>query len=174
LINAIEWGRLGQQRARCGRTGRRGMATEIGMVRRQIGAGLRRVADALGVSQLALARQMGISGPSVNVWMSGEARLPLERLPEIAAALSRASGVSVAVDLLLYEMALTDRDPERSLESLVVERLGKQRENIRQNMQGAVGETPTPDVVLATEAARKRGRMPYSAAGSASYAYSHG
>lgn len=147
------------------------MATEIGTVRRQIGVGLRRVADALDVSQLALARQMGVSGPSVNVWMSGEARMPLERLPEIAAALGKASGVPVAVDLLLYEMALTDRKPVRSLESLVVERLRNARGDSRQNSQTGFPGTGTPTGVSARERPPTGGGRGSFAAGSLALAH---
>lgn len=101
------------------------MATDVNGVRRQIADGLRRVAQAVGVSQLELARRMGVTGPSVNVWMSGDSRLPLERLPELGAALG------VGTDLLVYEMGLSDRPPERTLEQIVVERLRAHAKPVR-------------------------------------------
>jgi transcriptional regulator with XRE-family HTH domain len=122
------------------------MTTGVSAVRRQIGVGLRRVCDALDVSQLELGRQMGVSGPSVNVWMSGEARLPLERLPEIAHALSKSTGLVVSADLLLYEMGLTEREPLISLEELAAELIRRGRTEGNTSRTG--GETPPADGVL--------------------------
>jgi transcriptional regulator with XRE-family HTH domain len=45
---------------------------------------IRRYRKAAGLSQIALARALGISGPSVNEWESGKSRPSIERLPDLA------------------------------------------------------------------------------------------
>jgi transcriptional regulator with XRE-family HTH domain len=94
---------------------------ELGEVRRQIAAAIKRVRKEMRVSQEQLAARMAVSGPAVTQWESGANRFPLERIPHLARALG------VDTDLLVYEMGLSDRLPRRPLEKVAADRVHADR-----------------------------------------------
>ena len=53
-------------------------------LRREVGAALKAARDAAGLSQTFVARQLGISAAMVCFFETGQRRVPLERLDEVA------------------------------------------------------------------------------------------
>jgi transcriptional regulator with XRE-family HTH domain len=129
---------------------------------RLIGGALQQTRKLMGNSQAEMGGVLHVSREQVSDYESGKRELragDLERLAE---------WWEIPLPTLMVRLGYKLPTEWPTFEDWL-----RQRENIRQNMQGASGETTTTDAVLAAEAARKRGRMPYSDAGSASYAYSH-
>lgn len=133
------------------------------------GATLRKLRMLAGVSLNGVAAACGVSHGSVSQWelgMTTPARRHLEKMAEV---------YGMPLELLLYEIGYELSNPPslRQWYKARSDMAAAHADDSRQNMQGAGGETTAPDAVLTVEAARKRGRMPYSAGGSAVYAYSH-
>src|SRR4051812_48469303 len=125
------------------------MAGEL-TTREMIGAGLQRVRRHLGVAQGYFAAKMRVTPGAVSQWESGAARLPLDRLPQMAQVLG------IDTDLLLYEMGLTERVPDPTLEEMIARRIGRERAAL---WSARVEATAPADILFGsgTTAARSSG-----------------